>query len=321
MGEYFINSLFWAAFLASTVRLTIPILMGAAGEVLAERSGILNIAIEGMMLVGAFFAVLGSFYTGSPWVGMVWGIVAASIVAAIHAFISITVLADQVVSGAALNIACLGLTGFLNRLVFTASGKAPWVNRFEPVEIPILSDLPVIGKALFHQPLPVYIALLLVAALWVFLWKTTWGLKVRSVGEHPLAADTVGINVPLIRYVSTILGGAFAGFCGRVSFSRNRKFLRRADDERSRLHRTCRRHLRAVESRRGSSGKPAVWSRRRPSVESKIRGVSGPLPADAHAALCFDHSCIGVFRGSSGGPQGDLSALPTRDQIMRCFGN
>ena len=214
MEEYFTNSLFWAAFLASTVRLTIPILMGAAGEVLAERSGILNIAVEGMMLVGAFFAVLGSFYTGSPWMGMVWGIVAASIIASIHAFISITVLADQVVSGAALNIACLGLTGFLNRLIFTASSKAPWVNRFEPVEIPILSDLPVVGKALFHQPLPVYIALLLVAALWVFLWKTTLGLKVRSVGEHPLAADTVGINVPLIRYVSTILGGAFAGFAG-----------------------------------------------------------------------------------------------------------
>lgn len=214
MIETLSNGLVWAAFLAATVRLAIPILMAAAGEVLAERAGILNIAVEGMMLVGAFFAVLGSSSTGSPWLGLVWGILAAAAVAAIHAYFSITVLADQVVSGAAINIVCLGLTGFLNRLVFGGADKALGVPRFDPVAIPLLADFPVVGRAFFAQTAPAYLSGLLIALLWVFLWKTTWGLHLRAVGEHPLAAETLGIDVFRTRYVATIVGGAFAGFGG-----------------------------------------------------------------------------------------------------------
>jgi ABC-type uncharacterized transport system permease subunit len=214
MIETLSSGLVWTAFLAATVRLAIPILTAAAGEVVAERSGILNIAVEGMMLVGAFFAVLGSYATGSPWLGMLWGVLAASVVAAIHAYFSITVLADQVVSGAAINIVCLGLTGFLNRLVFGGADKALGVPRFDPVAIPLLSDIPVVGKALFEQTVPAYLSGVLIAVLWVFIWKTTWGLNLRSVGEYPLAAETLGINVFRTRYVATIVGGAFAGFGG-----------------------------------------------------------------------------------------------------------
>lgn len=214
MIESLSNSLLWTAFLAAAMRLTIPILMGAVGEVLTERSGILNIAIEGMMLIGAFFAVLGSHLSGSAWVGLACGVAAAAVIASVHAYFSVTVRADQVVCGAAINIICLGLTGFLNRVVFVASTGAPGVTQFTPVEIPLVSGLPVVGPALFRQTVPFYLALAIVAALWIVLWKTTWGLNLRAVGEHPLAAETLGIDVVRRRYGATIIGGALAGFGG-----------------------------------------------------------------------------------------------------------
>lgn len=208
------DSLLWTAFLTAAVRMTIPILMAAVGEGVAERSGILNIALEGMMLVGAFFAVLGSHLTGSPWLGLASGIIAAAVVATVHAYFSITVLADQVVCGAALNFACFGLTGFLNRVIFAGSSDPSGLAHFLPIDIPVLSTLPIVGAWLFHQTAPCYVALAIVAGLWIYLWKTTWGLNLRAVGEHPLAAETVGLDVVLYRYAATIAGGALAGFGG-----------------------------------------------------------------------------------------------------------
>lgn len=208
------NSLLWTAFLTAAVRMTIPILMAAVGEGVTERSGILNIALEGMMLVGAFFAVLGARLTGSPWLGLASGTIAAAGVATVHAYFSITVLADQVVCGAALNFVCFGLTGFLNRIIFANSMGPSGLAQFLPVDIPVLSKLPIVGASLFNQTAPCYVALAIVAGLWVFLWKTTWGLNLRAVGEHPLAAETIGIDVVRYRYAATIAGGALAGFGG-----------------------------------------------------------------------------------------------------------
>lgn len=208
------NSLLWTAFLTAAVRMTIPILMAAVGEGVTERSGILNIALEGMMLVGAFFAVLGARLTGSPWLGLASGTIAAAVVATVHAYFSITVLADQVVCGAALNFVCFGLTGFLNRIIFANSMGPSGLAQFLPVDIPMLSKLPIVGASLFNQTAPCYVALAIVAGLWVFLWKTTWGLNLRAVGEHPLAAETIGIDVVRYRYAATIAGGALAGFGG-----------------------------------------------------------------------------------------------------------
>lgn len=208
------NSLLWTAFLTAAVRMTIPILMAAVGEGVTERSGILNIALEGMMLVGAFFAVLGARLTGSPWLGLASGTIAAAVVATVHAYFSITVLADQVVCGAALNFVCFGLTGFLNRIIFANSMGPSGLAQFLPVDIPVLSKLPIVGASLFNQTAPCYVALAIVAGLWVFLWKTTWGLNLRAVGEHPLAAETIGIDVVRYRYAATIAGGALAGFGG-----------------------------------------------------------------------------------------------------------
>jgi ABC-type uncharacterized transport system permease subunit len=208
------DSLLWTAFLTAAVRMTIPILIAAVGEGMTERSGILNIAVEGMMLVGAFFAVLGSYLTGSPSLGLASGIIAAAVVAAVHAYFSITVLADQVVCGAALNFVCFGLTGFLNRVIFAGSSGPSGLAHFSPIDIPVLSSLPIVGASLFHQTAPCYVALAVVAGLWVFLWKTTAGLNLRAVGEHPLAAETVGLDVVRYRYAATIAGGALAGFGG-----------------------------------------------------------------------------------------------------------
>lgn len=205
---------FFAALLAATVRLAVPLLLAALGETLGERAGVLNIGLEGMMLTGAFFGVLGSFYTGSPWFGVLLGVLAGAGVATVHALVTITIGADQVVSGAALNLLSLGLTSFLNRLVFSAGGNVMTVAGFERFEIPLLNKVPLLGEVFFrHVPL-VYLSILLAAGLWVFIFKTTWGLRVRAVGEHPLAADTLGVDVPRVRYACVLAGGAFAGLSG-----------------------------------------------------------------------------------------------------------
>ncbi len=205
---------FFTAFLAATVRLAVPLVLAALGETLGERAGVLNIGLEGMMLTGAFFGVLGSFYTGSPWVGVVLGILGGAAIAAVHAVLTIAVGADQVVSGAALNLVCLGLTSFLHRLVFSVGGNVMTVPGFQKIKIPALSDIPLLGEVLFQHVSLVYLSVLLAACLWVLIFKTTWGLRIRAVGEHPLAADTVGVDVLRVRYLCVIAGGGFAGLSG-----------------------------------------------------------------------------------------------------------
>ncbi|MFQ5914206.1 MAG: ABC transporter permease [Nitrospinota bacterium] len=205
---------FFTAFLAATVRLAVPLVLAALGETLGERAGVLNIGLEGMMLTGAFFGVLGSFYTGSPWLGVLLGVLGGAAIAAIHAVVTITIGADQVVSGAALNLVCLGLTSFLNRLVFSVGGNVMTVPGFQKVEIPVLRDLPLLGEVFFQHVSLVYLSVVLAACLWVLIFKTTWGLRIRAVGEHPLAADTMGVDVLRVRYVCVIVGGAFSGLAG-----------------------------------------------------------------------------------------------------------
>ncbi|MFQ5692118.1 MAG: ABC transporter permease [Nitrospinota bacterium] len=212
--EGILQAAFFTAFLATTVRLAIPLMLAALGETLGERSGVLNIGLEGMMLTGAFFGVLGSFYTGSPWMGVLLGVLGGAAIAAIHAVVTITIGADQVVSGAALNLVALGLTSFLHRLVFSVGGNVMTVSGFQKIRIPGLSDLPVLGEVLFRHVSLVYLSVLLTAGLWVLIFKTTWGLRIRAVGEHPLAADTVGVGVLRVRYLCVIAGGAFAGLAG-----------------------------------------------------------------------------------------------------------
>jgi len=208
-----LTSLFAVAFWAAAVRFATPLIFAAIGEVFSERGGVLNIGLEGMILGGAFGGVLGAYYSDSAWIGLLSAMLAGGLVGLIHAFVSVTVRGDQVVSGAAINIMILGLTTFLSRTVFGV-GQQPVVASFEVWEIPLLSDIPILGEVFFqHVPL-IYIAYLLVPISAFILYKTTWGLKIRAVGEHPRAADTVGVNVTAWRYGLTVLCGCLAGMGG-----------------------------------------------------------------------------------------------------------
>ncbi|HEY3315410.1 MAG TPA: ABC transporter permease [Bacillota bacterium] len=198
----------------SSMRLATPILLTALGENVAEKSGIINVGIEGEMLVGAFVAFATTYATGSLLVGLISGASAGLLVAAIFALAAITLRADQVVVGTAINLLGLGLTGFLYRSLFVTTSNAQLVSPFPSVPIPGLSRIPVLGPMLFHQNVLVYMSLLTCVALWVLLARTSLGNVIIATGEHPRAADTLGINVLRVRWVSTLFGGVMAGLAG-----------------------------------------------------------------------------------------------------------
>ena len=203
---------FDAFWLATTLRLSTPLILASSGELLAERTGVLNIGLEGFMLAGAFFGFLGTYLSGSFLVGVVFGIVAGVLFAAAMAFLSIRLSADQIVVGIGINILAFGVTSFMFREVF--SGPQVLLDRPAPWRWPLLSDLPGVGEALFAQPGWVYAALVAVVAVWFVLQRTTWGLSMRATGELPEAADTAGSSVFRNRWVATLVAGGLAGAGG-----------------------------------------------------------------------------------------------------------
>ena len=194
--------------------LSTPTLIAALGIVFSERAGIVNIGTEGMMLIGALTGVIGSLMTGSVWLGALIAMLVSMLFAAIFALFTVIVKADQTVIGTGMNILASGLTITVNRAVFGASTSPPRIDVFSRTPIPLLSDIPVLGDVLFNQPLPVYIAFLLVPAAWFVMFRTNTGLKLRAVGENPRACDTVGINVARIRFMSILYSGLMAGLAG-----------------------------------------------------------------------------------------------------------
>ncbi len=215
-------SIFSVALFAATLRAATPLILAALGGIFSERAGIVNIALEGIMLVGAFFAVVVSFYAAkagmppalSAWLGVLAAIIAGFLISMIHAVVSIRYRADQIVSGVAINILALGLTGFLLQLIFNTSGNSPSVPNLGSANIPILSSIPILGDIFFNQPPFVWIALIAVPVSAFVLFRTPLGLRLRSVGEHPHAADTVGIDVFKLRYLGVALSGVLAGVAG-----------------------------------------------------------------------------------------------------------
>lgn len=201
-------------FLTSAILMATPTLLAALGIVFSERAGIVNIGTEGMMLVGALAGVLGSLWTGSVWLGALFAMAVTVVFAAIFAFFTVTIKADQTIIGTGMNILAAGLTTTVRRAVFGASSSPPTIDIFRPVEIPLLSSIPVIGPAFFSQPLPVYLAFLFVPLAHFVMFKTNIGLKLRSVGENPRSCDTVGINVARTRFLAILYSGALAGFAG-----------------------------------------------------------------------------------------------------------
>lgn len=196
------------AFLAQTLRIAVPYLFAAAGGVLAERAGIISLTLEGFMLGGAFSAMLGSFYSGDPWVGVLCGIAGGTLLGMVHAVSTIRFKADQVVSGIAINLLAIGLTRYFLKLVFGSSSNSPRVAGFSAGTS---STAMMVG--LLHNPL-IPIGLLIVPAVAWLLYRTPFGLRVRAVGEHPEAANSLGVSVKRVRYVAVALSGALAALGG-----------------------------------------------------------------------------------------------------------
>ncbi|MEZ4770455.1 MAG: ABC transporter permease [Caldilineales bacterium] len=199
--------------LADGIRLATPIALGALAGILCERAGVVNIGIEGMMLVGAGIGFTASLYLQNSTAGLAVAILAGMLMAALHAVLSISFKVDQIISGTVINILAVGITGFTRRsFLLDNPFGAPSV--YSPIQIPGLADVPVLGPVLFrHQPI-VYTILILVFVVQIYLFRTKWGLRHRAVGEHPRAADTLGINVIRVRYLAVIAGGAIAGLAG-----------------------------------------------------------------------------------------------------------
>ena len=196
------------AFLAQTLRIAVPYLFAAAGGVLAERAGIISLTLEGFLLGGAFSAMLGSYYSGNPWIGVLCGIAGGIALGMVHAVSTIRFKADQVVSGIAINLLAIGLTRYFLKLVFGSSSNSARVAGFSAG-----TSTTAQMTGLLHNPL-IPIGLLIVPAVAWLLYRTPFGLRVRAVGEHPEAANTVGVSVKRVRYAAVALSGALAALGG-----------------------------------------------------------------------------------------------------------
>ena len=212
-------SLNFVALLTGTLLYSAPLVFGSLSGIMCERSGVINIAIEGQFLAGAFLGAMIGSWTGDLWLGLLSGALAGGLFGALLAFLALRYSADQIIVGVVIVAFCTGLTNFLTEQVLTpyqTTLNSP--NTFSPWAIPLLSKIPIAGPVLFDQNIFVYMAAVLVVVVNMALFRTRWGLRVRSVGEHPQAAETVGLRVIGTRYSNVILGGVIAGI-GGASFT------------------------------------------------------------------------------------------------------
>ena len=221
--------LFNYTLIASAIRLATPLILAALGGLYAERSGVINIALEGMMLAGAITAAIATFYSHNPWIGLLCAMLAGLLVAAVHALATIDFRADQVVSGTAINSLFLGLPQLLSGALFSSTGATPQLPKeqvlpditiFNPGRFPALASI-------FNQKPLVYLALALVGVTYYVIYRTPFGLRLRAVGENPEAADTAGVSVRRMRYAGVLISGALAALGGAyLSIGQNSLFTR-----------------------------------------------------------------------------------------------
>lgn len=200
--------------IAASLRMSTPLIYASLGGLISERSGVTNIALEGMMTIGAFFGVLGSYLTGNAWIGVVMAIVAGGLIASIHAFMCITMRAQQIIAGAAINLFAGAITSFLIYRIFNKGGATDIVNQL-PYNIPeLVKDIPILGSIMTEINWFVIFAFVVLALVNFVLYRTALGLRIRATGEHPKAADTLGVNVTSIRYGAVVASGMLAGLGG-----------------------------------------------------------------------------------------------------------
>lgn len=209
-----LEKIFSLAFFAQVIRISIPYILAAIGGVFSERSGVVNIALEGIMLNGAFASVLGTYLTGSPVFGLISGIICGMITAFIHGVISIRFKADQIISGVAINLLSVGITKYFLKLFFDSSSNSSRVEG-----LPVFNIFPSGNKVfemlnqIIGNPLIIITVLIVIASQYI-IFRTVFGLRLRAVGEHPKAADTLGVKVNLLRYICVVISGALAGLGG-----------------------------------------------------------------------------------------------------------
>ena len=202
------------ALLASSIRIATPLALAGMGETVSEKAGILNICLEGMMLMGAFTGFLTTFFTDNILLGALAGILTGIAFSLLHAVLSIEFKADQTIVGLALNFLALGLTSFVFLKIFGQSTVLPSCRMISGLEIPLLSNIPFVGEILFSQDIVVYFMLFTAVLLYIFMNKTQWGIHLTAVGMYPRAADTVGISVRKVRYLAATVNGFLSGLAG-----------------------------------------------------------------------------------------------------------
>jgi general nucleoside transport system permease protein len=213
-GHQILLSAFVVAWLSASLRLAGPVLLAALGETFAEQSGILNVGIEGTILLGALASFLASYRTGMIWTSL---LVATLVGVAVNLFLAwmyVSVRASQVITGLVFNVLALGLATTVYRLVLGDLAAPESIAVFQPLRLPVIGRIPLVGSVIFGQPPPFYLTLLLAAVAQVVLYRTYFGLALRATGENPAAADSAGISVQRMRYVGTLLSGAGAGMAG-----------------------------------------------------------------------------------------------------------
>jgi simple sugar transport system permease protein len=203
-----------ALFLEASVRLGVPLALAAMGEAITERSGVINIGLEGSLIAGALGGALGALAFGGAGMGVLMGALAGLAVALVFAAFAVGLGTDQIITGTAITLGGLGMTGAIYQARFGVTGTALTLPTLAPVPVPVLADVPWVGRALFAQAPTAYLAYALAPALWYFLFRTAWGLELRAVGEHPDAAQAAGVRVRWVRFWATAFGGALAGVAG-----------------------------------------------------------------------------------------------------------
>jgi ABC-type uncharacterized transport system permease subunit len=204
----------WSALFAAMLRYATPLLFAALGGVVSERSGVINIGLEGMMLMGAFFGVYGADKTGSWVLGLVFAMAAGLLLALVHALFAVTLRADQIVSGFSMNLLGLGITGFFYINIYGEEGTPDNIPRTPDVNLPLIKDIPFVGDVIGQMNILIWLGLFTVLLIWLILFRTPAGLRLRSVGENPLAAETAGLSPVKIRYRAVGASGALAALGG-----------------------------------------------------------------------------------------------------------